>query len=310
MVATVEVVGIGRKAEYPGRILARRPMRTAGSAATLRFAAMPAPSIVIGERSRHRVPPLIAVTTSEIRPGDQGAPTPEGEPPQQEMVLGIKYLKAVEAAGGIPVVIPPLADGAIDPLLDRVSGLCLSGGPDLHPAAYRHPEHPALGPTWPELDSFELALVRAADRRELPILAVCRGLQVLNIARGGTLHQHLPDVVGTDITHRQQAPGEHPTHSVQLRQSTRLSRILHCARAQVNSFHHQAVDVLGSGLIATSHAPDGTVESVEALDRNFAVGVQWHVECLIGRPRQMALFGCFVEAAREFTESSHLKQAA
>jgi putative glutamine amidotransferase len=128
-------------------------------------------------------PPLIAVTTSEIRAAGQVPPTPEGEPPQAEMVLGLKYMAAVEAGGGLPVVVPPLRHESIDSLLDQVSGLCLSGGPDLHPAAYRQREHTALGPTWAELDQFELELVRAADLRGLPILAICRGLQVLNVAR-------------------------------------------------------------------------------------------------------------------------------
>ena len=254
--------------------------------------------------------PLIAVTTSEIRPGHRATATPEGEPPQPEMVLGLKYLKAIEAAGGVPVVIPPLAEEAFEPLLDGVAGLCLSGGPDLHPAAYHQRAHQALGPTWPGLDSFELALVRAADRRRLPILAICRGLQVLNVARGGTLHRHLPDVVGERIAHRQREPGEEATHWIRLSGSTRLERIVRCQRTRVNSFHHQAVDRLGSRLVATGHAADGTIESLEADDRPFVLGVQWHAECLIERPRQSAIFRAFVDAARAFTARGALAQAA
>ncbi|MFL5823083.1 MAG: gamma-glutamyl-gamma-aminobutyrate hydrolase family protein [Solirubrobacteraceae bacterium] len=252
--------------------------------------------------------PLIAVTTSEIRPGHPATVTPQGEPPQPEMVLGLKYLTAIERAGGIPVVVPPLDHPAIEPMLDRVSGLCLSGGPDMHPVAYAERQHELLGPTWPELDEFELALTRAADERDLPILAICRGLQVLNVARGGTLHQHLPDVVGTGIGHRQLEPSHRATHWITLTGAGRLPRILRCRRTRVNSLHHQAVAQLGSGLLPTSHAADGTIESLEAEDRDFVVAVQWHAEALIDRPRHAALFGAFVQAASQ--PARYLERAA
>ena len=253
--------------------------------------------------------PLVAVTTSEIRAADRVPTTPEGEPPQAEMVLGLKYMHAVQAAGGLPVVVPPLRGAAIESLLDQVSGLCLSGGPDLHPTAYDQNEHAALGPTWPQLDDFELELVRSADRRGLPILAICRGLQVLNVSRGGTLHQHLPDF-GSDIVHRQQEPGSRPTHWIRLTGPSRLSGILQRQRTKVNSFHHQAVDQLGAGLAATSHAPDGTVESLESTDGRFVVGVQWHAECLIRQPVQLGIFQSFVSAAAEFSGQRELPRAA
>lgn len=226
------------------------------------------------------------------------------------MVLGLKYLCAIEAAGGTPVVVPPLASECLDPLLDRVAGLCLSGGPDLHPAVYQQRAHEALGPTWPELDTFELALVRAADRKGLPILGICRGLQVLNVARGGTLHQHLPAVMGARVTHRQDDPGEKTTHAVRLNGPSRLAGILGCQRTLVNSFHHQAVDRLGRRLVSTSHAPDGTVESLEAEDRPFVLAVQWHAECLTAKRRQLALFQAFVDAAAEFAEYQALDRVA
>jgi putative glutamine amidotransferase len=254
--------------------------------------------------------PLIAVTTSEVRPSDALTATPQGEPPQQEMALGLKYLKAIEEAGGIPVVVPPLAGQALEPLLDRVSGLCLSGGPDLDPISYSKHRHHLLGPAWRELDEFELALCRAADQRGLPILAVCRGLQVLNVARGGSLHQHLPDVVGDRIAHRQLEPGHRSTHWVTIRDGSRLAGVLRCRRTRVNSFHHQAVASLGAGLTPTSHAGDGTIESLEATDRDFVLAVQWHAECLVDRPRQAALFAAFVDAARRFGREAGLQWAA
>lgn len=241
--------------------------------------------------------PLIAVTTSEIRPAHASVLTPEGEPPQHEMALGLKYLRAIEGAGGIPMVLPPLGADSVGPLLDQVAGLCLSGGPDLDPHAYGQRPHEHLGATWRELDEFELALTRAADARGMPILAICRGSQVLNVARGGTLHQHLPESAGPGIGHRQTRPGNEPTHWISVRPQTMLERILGCRRTKVNSFHHQAAAEIGESLIVSSRAPDGTVESLEASDRDFVLGVQWHAECLTARPRQAALFGAFVRAA-------------
>lgn len=244
--------------------------------------------------------PLIAVTTSEVRTSETVRATPQGEPPQHEMALGLKYLYAIEAAGGIPVVVPPLLVDSLDSLLSRVAGVCLSGGPDLDPESYGERRHARIGPTESQLDVFELALTRAADVRHLPILGICRGLQVLNVARGGTLHQHLPDVVGSRINHRQGEPGEQLTHWVALAPLSRVSQILARRRTKVNSFHHQAVATLGKGLLVTGRASDGTVESLEASDREFVLGVQWHAECLIDRSAQAALFREFVDAARRF----------
>jgi putative glutamine amidotransferase len=236
--------------------------------------------------------------------------TPEGEPPQQEMALGLRYMQAIEAAGAIPVVVPPLSRANVEDLLSQVDGLCLSGGPDLDPASYGHHRDAQTGPSERHLDDFELRLARAADAQQLPILAICRGMQVLNVSRGGTLHQHLPDVVGTDIGHRQQAAGARATHWVTLEPSGSIARIAQRRRMKVNSFHHQAVDELGSGLIATSRAMDGTIESIEALDRDFVIGVQWHAECLAQRPCQAALFRAFVDAAREVGSQASLVRVA
>jgi putative glutamine amidotransferase len=248
--------------------------------------------------------PLIAVTTSEIRRATAVTLTRHGEPPQHEMALGLKYLHAIESAGGLPVVVPPLSKDCIEPLLARVGGLCLSGGPDLDPEAYGERRHSRTGPTESALDEFELALMLAADARRLPILAVCRGMQVLNVARGGSLHQHLPDVCGDRIAHRQLEAGTKATHWVTLAPTSRLAHIVDRSRIKVNSFHHQAVSTLGDGLTVTGRASDGTIESIEATDREFVLGVQWHAECLIDRIGQAALFRSFVDAARRFEEAS------
>lgn len=242
--------------------------------------------------------PLIAVTTSEIREHRSVQQTPQGEPPRQEMALGLTYMRAIEAAGGIPLVVPPLSLDALAPLLGQVGGICLSGGPDLDPAAYGSCRHELTGPTWEKLDRFELGLARAADAQRLPILAICRGMQVLNVARGGTLHQHIPDVAGDRIRHRQPEGSEKKTHWVAISPGSRLSSILGSQRKMVNSFHHQAVARLGEQLRVSASASDGTIEAIEAVDRDFVLGVQWHVECLIGQRDHMAVFRAFVNAAR------------
>ena len=243
--------------------------------------------------------PLIAVTTSEMRHNTLDLATDQADPPRQEMVLGMRYLEAVGRAGALAIVVPPMPGPAIPALLERVDGICLSGGPDVHPDAYGAAPHAELGPTEPRLDAFELALARAADERDMPILAICRGMQVLNVARGGTLHQHLPDVVGETVTHRQQGNPSRPTHGVSVADDSRLAGILGRTEAQVNSFHHQACAVVGERLTVTARADDGTVEGFEAADRSFMVGVQWHAECLVDHDEQVALFSALVEACVE-----------
>jgi putative glutamine amidotransferase len=248
---------------------------------------------------QHR--PLIGVTTSEVRPKERVQPVPEGEPLGMEMALGITYLKAIEAAGGLPLVMPPLAEDAIEPLLDRLDGVLLSGGPDLDPALYEAKPHPELGPIEPDLDRFEIDVAARADAREMPILAICRGTQALNIVRGGALHQHLPDL-STEVTHRQTNPGTEPSHPVEIEPGTELARIFggdELEIADVNSFHHQAIDRLGDGLRVSARAPDGTVEAIEDPGRRFLVGVQWHAETLVHREAEAALFRRFVDACRD-----------
>jgi putative glutamine amidotransferase len=240
---------------------------------------------------------LIGVTTSEVRYAKGSGAASQGEPPQWEMTLGMRYLEAVAAAGGLPVVLPPLATDAIDQFLDHLAGVCLSGGPDLHPGGYGRAEDPSLGPTEPGLDAFELELARRADARGLPILGICRGAQALNVARGGTLHQHLPDVTDGTVDHRQTEPAWQVTHAVRVTRRCRTARSLRAVDLRVNSFHHQAVDRLGSGLRAVAHAPDGVVEAIEATDHAFVRGVQWHAETLVEQPAHLALFAELVDAA-------------
>jgi putative glutamine amidotransferase len=245
--------------------------------------------------------PLIGVTTSEVRPKERVNPVPEGEPLGKEMALGITYLKAIEEAGGLPLVMPPLAEEAIEPLLDRLDGICLSGGPDLDPSLYEAEPHPELGPIEPELDRFELAVAARADAREMPILAICRGTQALNIVRGGALHQHLPDI-SEEIGHRQTIASTEASHAVEVDPDSHLAEVMggdEVEIADVNSFHHQAIDRLGDGLRVSARAPDGTVEAIEDPSRRFLIGVQWHAETLVHREPEAELFRSFVEACRE-----------
>jgi putative glutamine amidotransferase len=253
------------------------------------------------------VRPLIGVTTSEVRRAERTRPLDEGEPPQHEMALGMPYVRAIARAGGVPVVLPPLPEAAVPALLAPLAGVCLSGGPDLDPAAYGAKPAPQLGPTEPSLDHFELEVARCADALGLPILGICRGAQALNVTRGGTLHQHLPAVTDGTVDHRQTAPGWTETHHVDVAPASRLAHVLGTQTLGANSFHHQAVDRLGSGLHAVAWAQDGTVEAIEAEGERFVLGVQWHAETL-DQPEgpHVRLFEALVHAAAE----RHVRLAA
>ena len=241
--------------------------------------------------------PLIGVTTSEVRRKKDAKPLPQGDLQQPEMVLGVVYARAVESAGGLPVVLAPLDDSGVAPLVEHLSGICLSGGPDLDPAAYGAERHPRLGPVEPALDAFEISVARRADALGMPLLGICRGCQTLNVARGGTLHQHVPDVVDGSIAHRQTASGRETTHDVTIEPGSRLAGIVGPEDLDVNAFHHQAVDRLGRGLRAVAWAPDGIVEAIEGEGETLYLGVQWHVETLVHLPRHARLFEALVDAA-------------
>jgi putative glutamine amidotransferase len=252
--------------------------------------------------------PLIGVTTSELRQSELTTLRRHGEPPDVEMALGMTYVRAIETAGAIPVVLPPLAAADVPAIAARLDGLVLSGGPDLAPAGYDAEAHPELGPTVPDLDTFEYAVAREALRLELPILGICRGAQALNVARGGTLHQHLPDVVGDEIAHRQDGDGRLPTHHVEVVPGSRLAGVLGTTQLSVNSFHHQAIDRLGTGLRACALAPDGTIEGIEDPTLPFVVAVQWHAETLVvDVPTHLALF---LELVAVAADVNRLERAA
>ncbi|MCA1689572.1 MAG: gamma-glutamyl-gamma-aminobutyrate hydrolase family protein [Actinobacteria bacterium] len=180
------------------------------------------------------------------------------------------------------------------------------------PAAAPRPGDPVapLEPLRPPLDAFEVALARAADRRGIPTLGICRGAQAINISRGGTLHQHLPEVTDGTIVHRQTIPGDKTCHDVTIAPGSMLGEIVGPGRLAVNSFHHQAIDLLGRGLRAVAWAPDGTVEGVEAAARPFLLGVQWHAETLVAHRRHRAIFKRLVLAAQAHAEGQSRADAA
>jgi len=186
--------------------------------------------------------------------------------------------RVVVAAGGIPVATDMWADP--DQLVARVDALVINGGVDVDAGRYGAIRHPSSDAPQSRRDGFELGLIAAAQERGLPIVGICRGLHLLNVARGGTLHQHLPDV--TDLVHYVTDPYDRPAHEIAIEPGSRVAAALG-RRAAVNSVHHQGVDRLGSGLAVSARAPDGTIEAIEDPDRPL-IGVQWHPEFLVGRP--------------------------
>jgi gamma-glutamyl-gamma-aminobutyrate hydrolase PuuD len=199
------------------------------------------------------------------------------------------YVRQVSGVGGVPVLLPPIADDV--EVLDRLDALVLAGGADVDPARYGADRSQRTGPAATDRDDAELALLAAALERDLPVLAVCRGLQLLTVLRGGTLVQHLPDVVGSDA--HVPSPGTYGDNAVSIAPGSRLAALVG-TEATWACHHHQAVDRLGEGLTAVAWAQDGTVEAAELDGARFVVGVQGHPE--VGDDAR--LFAGLVEAAR------------
>jgi gamma-glutamyl-gamma-aminobutyrate hydrolase PuuD len=196
-------------------------------------------------------------------------------------LLPATYADAVYSSGGLPLLLPPVAGtlismvSLVDSALDAVDGLLVAGGADVDPARYGAERHPRTGSARADRDDWEIALTRSAIQRGMPVLGVCRGMQVLAVALGGTLLQHLPDTTGTE--EHCQVVGVHGRHLVRVSPNSRLGRAVG-PRIEVASYHHQAVDRLPKPLVATAWADDGTIEACEADDNSWTVGVQWHPE--------------------------------
>jgi putative glutamine amidotransferase len=210
---------------------------------------------------------------------------------RERVALNLAYVRALTRAGVVPLLVPPVLDpDAACAALDRVDGLVLTGGEDVDPSRYRAVPHPRLGETDPARDAVELALIAGAERRRLPILAICRGIQILNVALGGTLYQDLASERGGPIDHTDTAA----RHRLRVEPHTLLHHTLGTAGASVNSRHHQAIRELAPTLRATAWADDGVIEGVERGDRAapWTVAVQWHPE----DDTEDALFRGFAEA--------------
>jgi gamma-glutamyl-gamma-aminobutyrate hydrolase PuuD len=225
--------------------------------------------------------PLIGITTY-VEPASWGHWNVEAA------LVPYEYVRAVERAGGRAVLVPPDEDG-IEEVLDALDGLIFSGGNDMTPEEYGAEPHPETTGTNPERDRGELALLEAALSRDLPVLAICRGFEVLNIARGGDLVQHLPELVGHE-EHRETL-GEFSEHTVRVDPSSRIGEVA----GAVKSHHHQGIGRIGAGLRDVAWAEDGTVEAIEDPEKPFVVGVLWHPEA----GEDQRLFERLVEAARK-----------
>ena len=231
--------------------------------------------------------PVVGITTY-LTPARFGAWEEEAA------LIPAAYVNAIEAAGGRPLLVPPSTE-AIEETLDRLDGLLFSGGSDLDPELYGQEAHPETNGIVPERDRAEIALLRAALERDMPVLAVCRGSQVLNVALGGDLVQHLPEIVG-DEKHKH-TPGEFADHDVDLVTGTRVQEILG-DHAPVKSHHHQGYGKIGDGLREAARAEDGTIEALEDPSRRFAMGVLWHPEA----GEDFALFEALVAEARTYRD--------
>ena len=229
--------------------------------------------------------PLIGITTyvEDARFGAWDVPA---------ALIPVAYVAAVECAGGRALLVPPAEDG-VEETLDALDGLLLSGGNDIDPSLYGAEAHPETDGTRVQRDRAELALLRGALERDMPVLAVCRGSQMLNVARGGDLVQHLPDVVG-DERHKR-TPGVFADHDVEIESESRLGELVG-DRAPVKSHHHQGFGRVGDGLREVAWADDGTLEAVEDPEARFALGVLWHPE----EGEDAALFAALVTEARAY----------
>lgn len=238
--------------------------------------------------------PVIGITTSVKIDGE--------DKDRLRIYLNMAYSDAIYAAGGLPLLIapPPGADpGTLDAILDRLDGVLFTGGHDLHSRHYGRPLHPRTEPMHERRGCFEVEFFRRADARGLPILAVCLGQQIANVARGGALIQHLDDIAAAPRIAHQERGAETPVHPIAIQRGSRLAAIVGRLHMDVNSRHHQAIDpdALGAGLRVAARAPDGVIEAVECEQDRFLIAVQWHPEDMTSQAAHFALFRALVAAA-------------
>lgn len=210
------------------------------------------------------------------------------------------YVESLRRAGAIPVLIPPQPENAAG-VIDSLDGLLLAGGDDCDPAVYGEEKHPSVEPMDPRRQSNDVSLAKLARERGIPTLGICLGVQVMNVAAGGTLIQDIASSIETEIDHASE-PSDRHRHDVLVENGTRLAEIVGARELNVNSSHHQAIKNVGDGLRVTAHAPDGVIEGLEDPTHPFYVGVQWHPEDMPAEDSAKTLFGAFVGAARKYAE--------
>ena len=245
--------------------------------------------------------PIIGVTASLKEDTESVATRPLGSFVRAEL----DYAAGVAQAGGTPVVLPPIVEAA-EEMVRKIDGLLLSGGSDLHPSYYGEDPLPELGVTVAERDAFEMALLEHALGRGVPVFGICRGLQLLNVALGGTLYQDLSSQMEDgSIAHRQQMPKWQWTHEIEVDGDSEVAKTIEASGLRVNSYHHQAIKDLADGLLAVAHASDGVIEAVEFRDlsERWLVGVQWHAEAMRDSedPEHRNLFKAHVAAAERYS---------
>lgn len=228
---------------------------------------------------------------------------------QPAALLPFAYVAAVQRAGGLPVLVPPDPGLQQDPdeLLDQIDGLLLSGGADIDPSCYGAERHPETGLTVPERDRTEVALARRAVERDLPVLGICRGMQLLNVAFGGTLLQHLPDEVGHGEHRLNPGTFDGSEHDVDLTPGSLAARAAGEERHEIKSHHHQGIDAVGADLQVTGRSTlDELPEAIEVPGKSFVLGVQWHPEA----DEQSRVIAAFVEQAREYADYRSVRGSA
>jgi putative glutamine amidotransferase len=230
--------------------------------------------------------PIIGVTTYSRNEGGQ-------------FHVPCAYLDALRIAGAVPVALTP-GESDLDSLLSALDGLLLSGGGDIEPALYDGQPHHTVYAVDPERDEFELKLAELSLAQNLPVLGVCRGMQVLNVVSGGDLVLHIPDVYGDDVLHRTEHPRQHVEHPVLVTAGSRLAEIFQQTEVSVVSWHHQAIQNLAEGWQGVAYAPDGVLEAMEHASHHWAIAVQWHPELSSNTCWHQQLFTSLVKAAQTY----------